>query len=50
LISKVYIEMNQEGPIYRKILGYYAVTTMQLLCMLASSLASANTKIINSAQ
>jgi len=28
--------MNQEGLIYRKTLGYYAVT----ICMLASSLAS----------
>ena len=33
MISEVYIEMNQEGPIHRKTLGYYAVT----ICMLASS-------------
>ena len=24
MISEVYIEMNQEGPIYKKTLGYYA--------------------------
>jgi len=49
LISEVYIEMNQKGPIYWKTLGYYVVTTMQSLCMLASSLASVHSKIINSA-
>jgi len=26
LISEVYIEMNQDGPLYRKTLGYYAIT------------------------
>jgi len=33
LIAEVYIEMNKKGPIYRKILGYYAV----IICMLVSS-------------
>ena len=50
LISEVYIEMNQEGAIYRKPLGYSAVT----ICMFASSYSNfyyasrwANTFIYN---
>jgi len=30
LISEVYIKMNLKGPIYRKILGYYAANSIHL--------------------
>jgi len=40
LISEAYIEINQEGPIYRKTLEYYAI----IICMFTSPLASSHSK------